>query len=73
MSANLKFIVEDPDRKVHIIERDLKGEWFGAENIAMHFSEQSARHIARQGVLRAMENTLDTHGSWGHYTWVRQD
>ena len=71
--SNIKFILEDPDRHIHVIEKDAKGQWHGAENIAMHFSEQSARFIARQGVLRAMDSTLDAHGSWGHYTWVRQD
>jgi hypothetical protein len=67
-----KWVVEDPDRVVHIIERDEKGVWWGAENLGQHFYEQSAKHLAKQGVLRSMENSLEDHGSWGHYTWIRQ-
>lgn len=73
MNSMLRFVVEDPDRIVHTVEKDNKGVWFGTENLTMHFPEQGVRHVAKLGLLRAMENTLDDHGSWGQFTWIRKD
>lgn len=64
----MRWLVEDPDKNLHVVEETDDGVWFGCENLAMHYNKEERFVILR--LLQREFKQWPNGGVWESYSWI---